>query len=85
MKELGFITQHEIRIKPTCNRGFVITIGCATIAAGYKEELIQILDVYLDDPKGWTKKYNSLEGAPCTEPDVPAPVRDEPETATDSG
>ena len=85
MKDLGFVTQHEIRIKPTCNKGFVIKIGCATVVAASDGELLELLSLYINDPKHWEKKYNNLEGAPCIEASNASAPPDAPETATDPG
>ena len=62
MKELGFVIQHEISIKATCNKGFIIKIGCAVIAASSTTEALEILSLFLHDPGHWVKKYCEIDG-----------------------
>ena len=61
MKELGFVTGHKIKLEPTCNKGFIIKIGCAVIAASSTTEALEILSLFLHDPGHWVKKYCEID------------------------
>ena len=57
---LGKVIEHEIRITPTINRGFIVRVGCATACFSNTADLLADLQSYLVDPKGWEADYYKL-------------------------
>ena len=50
------IQDHEIKIK-ALDHGFVVTVGCKSVAIKNKTELMKELGAYLDNPSKSIKKY----------------------------
>lgn len=51
---------HSINIEPL-NRGFVIRVGCQSIAFETKEKMLKYLSEYLSDPNSFEAKYRAGE------------------------
>ena len=58
--ELGRAIPYGIRIEPSSNMGFIVTIRCQVFVATDKRAMIQGLEEYLDDPEGMEKKLNDV-------------------------
>lgn len=58
--KLGKVTQYSIIIEPTSNFGFFVKVGCGRFSFSTKEDLIEALGEYLDNPKKLEKEYNSI-------------------------
>jgi len=50
---------YEINISPTPNNGFIVKVGCATLAFSDWRDLINALTEYFKDPEGVEKEYQS--------------------------
>ncbi len=60
--ELGKVTIHEIRITPTINKGFIVSVGCATLAFENQKTMMNALEDFLSNPEGMEKRYNEAAG-----------------------
>jgi len=76
--EFGKVTTHEIRITPTINKGFIVSVGCATLAFENQKTMMNALEDFLSNPEGMEKRYNE---AGCQ--DTEAPSAQENRTAPD--
>jgi hypothetical protein len=70
--KFGKAINHEIRITPTNNNGFIAKVGCATFCYSDKESLLKDFDEFLSDPMKLEKEYNETDG---NAPDAINPVR----------
>ena len=60
--EFGKVTPHEIKITPTINKGFIVSVGCATLAFENQETMRNALEDYLSNSEGMEKRYNEAAG-----------------------
>ena len=60
--EFGKVTTHEIKITPTINKGFIVSVGCATLAFENQKTMIDALEDFLSNPEGMEKRYNEAGG-----------------------
>ncbi len=67
--EFGKVTTHEIKITPTINKGFIVSVGCATLAFENQKTMIDALEDFLSNPEGMEKRYNE---AGCQDAEVPS-------------
>ncbi len=56
--KFGKVTMHEIRITPTINKGFIVSVGCATLAFENQKTMMDALEDFLSNPEGMEKRYN---------------------------
>ena len=75
--ELGKVINYNIQIEPSSNNGFIVKIGCGKFVAENVTSLLNGLKAYLENPKEWEKKYNSLN-TPVETAAVPSRPRLEP-------
>lgn len=77
--ELGRLINHDIIIRPSDNKGFIINVGCGKFTANNESMLLNCLGAYLSDPEKKEKEYNEKI---CSEPavtrstpsDIPGPT-----------
>ena len=62
--ELGKVTQYNITIQPSGNKGFVVTIGCGMFSYETVPTMLKDLRAYLNHPKKWENEFNK---ASCPE------------------
>lgn len=72
--KLGYAIPRDVTIKPSCNLGFIVKVGCAQLVAADKSALLDGLTEYLNDPEKWEKEYNDLKGSDTIE-EAPQPRR----------
>lgn len=71
--EFGRAIPHIINITPSDNKGFIVKIGCGTLAFSNKDDMIEAFQEYLNNPKDTEKRYT--DNADCS-PDVTEAVRE---------
>ena len=71
--EFGKVTTHEIRITPTINKGFIVSVGCATLAFENQKTMMNALEDFLSNPEGMEKRYNE---AGCQGAEVATPSQE---------
>ncbi len=60
MGEFGKVCQHSIKIEPSHNKGFLVSIGCCTLTFHSKDAMITAIERYLREPERWEKEYNKV-------------------------
>jgi hypothetical protein len=78
--DFGKSIPYDINVKPTTNKGFIVKVGCATLAFSDSEGLLQFLREYLANPEKVEKEYNEANG---NRPVAEAPVEGCPDVNED--
>jgi hypothetical protein len=60
--DLGKAIPYDIVIKPSMNKGFIVTVGCSTTVFADGADLLEGIREYIEDPVGLDKKYNEAIG-----------------------
>lgn len=74
---------HEVKIAPTHNDGFIMKIGCGRFAYIDPNAMLSDLRDYLNDPEGTEAKYNNMDGKAYEEVVPDRPQRESGWTVTE--
>jgi len=58
--EFGNVLPYGIKITGSANKGFIVTVGCATCTFTNKTEMLESIGDYIDNPKEVQKAYNTF-------------------------
>ena len=57
--EFGRAVQYTITIESSDNNGFIVNVGCGKFAFSNKDDMLEAIQEYVNNPKVVEKRYNS--------------------------
>ena len=75
---LGKAMNYNIKIEPSANKGFIVSIGCCRVVYENKARLLSDLSNFLDDPAQHEKYYNEIFSCDVCDESAPMPDQGRP-------